>query len=607
MPGYSVLTNPAAASAVLNLNKTLTALNTTQERINTGLKVGKARDDASTFAIALGMRSDIAGFKSVRENLSLGKSTLGVASAAGEQIAEQLKDIKAKVVQASNNSQGRDLIQNSIDNAIEQIKAITAAATFNGINLISGDESNIGKILSVVSSLDRDAVGDLSLGTVDVAYEDLSIEDKDRGLGAVKGLNVTQGKATETRVDREDLVSVEIDLAALAAATTSAQAGESLTLSYIDAEGEEQTLTFEVTSSAGDADNSNFKIDGNGTVDVHGSAADAGSLRHALNNLLMDGGALAGLGFELANPNGTGTTIELRRDEANGAGELLGFGVDPTNTTLDTASAALTKNEAEGGVVQSTLEFNGARRDGVDNATQLAAGDTIDVTFDNGTNQQTFTLVVGDKNEFDPANNGQLINGTSNKYQLSFESAVTKSGGEPITVDDLADEIESLLAGVTVNDFNTAINAHLNDPIDLKVNNPVGFSVEAIDGKVVITDTEQEAAAGNSDTLVGFNMANAPGGSLDFEFMLQQVDSAENHLKEVVGRIGAAEQRIESQAVFIDNLTKAINDGVGTLVDADMSEESARFQALQVQQQLGLQALSIANSQPQSILSLFGG
>jgi hypothetical protein len=78
------------------------------------------------------MRSDIAGFKSVRENLSLGKSTLGVASAAGEQIAEELKEIKSKVVQASNNSQGRDLIQNSIDNAMEQIKSITSAATFNG-------------------------------------------------------------------------------------------------------------------------------------------------------------------------------------------------------------------------------------------------------------------------------------------------------------------------------------------------------------------------------------------------------------------------------------------------------------------------------------------
>ena len=57
----------------------------------------------------------------------------------------------------------------------------------------------------------------------------------------------------------------------------------------------------------------------------------------------------------------------------------------------------------------------------------------------------------------------------------------------------------------------------------------------------------------------------------------------------------------------MESLIKAMNDGVGTLVDANMAEESARFQALQVQQQLGLQALSIANSNPQAILSLFQG
>ena len=102
-------------------------------------------------------------------------------------------------------------------------------------------------------------------------------------------------------------------------------------------------------------------------------------------------------------------------------------------------------------------------------------------------------------------------------------------------------------------------------------------------------------------------MANAPGGDLDFDFMLQQIDQAEQHLKTVVGEIGSAQSRLEDQSAFMESLIKAMNDGVGTLVDANMAEESARFQALQVQQQLGLQALSIANSNPQAILSLFQG
>jgi flagellin len=57
----------------------------------------------------------------------------------------------------------------------------------------------------------------------------------------------------------------------------------------------------------------------------------------------------------------------------------------------------------------------------------------------------------------------------------------------------------------------------------------------------------------------------------------------------------------------VGKLTDVLNTGVGNLVDADLAKESARLQALQVQQQLGAQALSIANSAPQIILSLFRG
>jgi flagellin len=68
---------------------------------------------------------------------------------------------------------------------------------------------------------------------------------------------------------------------------------------------------------------------------------------------------------------------------------------------------------------------------------------------------------------------------------------------------------------------------------------------------------------------------------------------------------GSAQGRIESQASFVGKLTDSLRAGIGSLVDADMEEASARLQALQVQQQLGVQSLSIANQAPQSILSLF--
>ena len=68
---------------------------------------------------------------------------------------------------------------------------------------------------------------------------------------------------------------------------------------------------------------------------------------------------------------------------------------------------------------------------------------------------------------------------------------------------------------------------------------------------------------------------------------------------------GSAQKQIDIQSDFVGELSDAMKAGIGSMVDADMEEASARLQALQVQQQLGIQALSIANQQPQNLLSLF--
>ena len=69
--------------------------------------------------------------------------------------------------------------------------------------------------------------------------------------------------------------------------------------------------------------------------------------------------------------------------------------------------------------------------------------------------------------------------------------------------------------------------------------------------------------------------------------------------------LAAQAKLIETHNTFVTKLMDSLETGIGTLVDADLAKESARFQALQVQQQLGAQALSIANQAPQILLSLF--
>ncbi|MET1755020.1 flagellin [Novosphingobium sp. RD2P27] len=69
--------------------------------------------------------------------------------------------------------------------------------------------------------------------------------------------------------------------------------------------------------------------------------------------------------------------------------------------------------------------------------------------------------------------------------------------------------------------------------------------------------------------------------------------------------LGSASRQIDGQLSFTSKLSDVIEGGIGNLVDADLAKESAKLQSLQVKQQLGLQALSIANQAPQSIMSLF--
>lgn len=86
---------------------------------------------------------------------------------------------------------------------------------------------------------------------------------------------------------------------------------------------------------------------------------------------------------------------------------------------------------------------------------------------------------------------------------------------------------------------------------------------------------------------------------------LAAIDGLIEQAVDASAAFGSAQTRIETQSNFISDLTDSLKTGIGSLVDADMEEASARLQALQVQQQLGVQSLSIANQSPQSILSLF--
>jgi flagellin len=120
-----------------------------------------------------------------------------------------------------------------------------------------------------------------------------------------------------------------------------------------------------------------------------------------------------------------------------------------------------------------------------------------------------------------------------------------------------------------------------------------------------ITLSTQNMSLGGALITVG---ANASITSVALaSVILPQLDASIGLVNQALGNLGSQGKQIEGHLGFVGKLTDVLETGVGNLVDADLAKESARLQALQVQQQLGAQALSIANQAPQIVLQLFRG
>jgi flagellin len=130
-----------------------------------------------------------------------------------------------------------------------------------------------------------------------------------------------------------------------------------------------------------------------------------------------------------------------------------------------------------------------------------------------------------------------------------------------------------------------------------------------------ILDTLRDAVTGAVNAAGSFSIATIDISALTdsvadlaiLDGFTKGADAAITEMTAGATTLGAAKSRIEIQQTFVHSLMDAIDSGISQLVDADMNAESTKLQALQVKQQLGIQALSIANSSSQSILSLFRG
>ncbi len=123
------------------------------------------------------------------------------------------------------------------------------------------------------------------------------------------------------------------------------------------------------------------------------------------------------------------------------------------------------------------------------------------------------------------------------------------------------------------------------------------------DGTSKMTVNAEVLALGG--TIVTVGATSTIGTVTTASAMVAAVNTSINNVSAALARLGTQSNAFQSHMTFVSKLQDTIDAGVGNLVDADLAKESAKFQALQTKQQLGVQALSIANQSSSSILSLF--
>lgn len=194
-------------------------------------------------------------------------------------------------------------------------------------------------------------------------------------------------------------------------------------------------------------------------------------------------------------------------------------------------------------------------------------------------------------------NEGGVISAKTVKA-YTIDDIIT-SGGTAVAFDgDYANDGTDSYVKVNANTWVKAVDQTTVADQEVQYTDSAG-NLWAID----LTDTPATTVTASVST---FSISSSTTNA-QLDQLLSMVDAAHTTMTSAAASLGSMSARIDMQNDFIGKLTDSLDRGIGRLVDADMEEESARLSALQVQQQLGIQSLSIANSNSQNILSLFRG
>jgi flagellin len=557
----SILTNNSAMAALQTLRAVASSLGETQQRVSTGLRVGTATDNAAYWSISTTMRSDNMALAAVSDALGLGAAKLDVAYVATDAIVGLLEAFKSRLATAHEEGVDRSKVQEELDQLKQQAASIVAGASFNGVNYLKGTEE--------ASLLDLDALtSSVTSSFVRAAGGRVSVQRTSVDLKSTIMLNAGGGGILQKEVtgDYPDLQPLGI-------------------VSYFHEGHEDHTFSGPVTFSASDSITFDLVLD-------RSPVAAGNSYAITIDKALVDAALGTGDGI-VHDASDVRKILQKAFDDVAAPADAYRGG-DTSLTTYDVATLETTGN------VGSSIYFENL-------SSTLAGGSVLGLDSSSAIDHDnmctvggtTFTKAFTMPKDLAISFDVQIAGGPLNTVVIdrdTVNNALGVTNARVETADEFADVVRYASAGLglALSVSGSAISFFADQSVH------PGYGNQAVD--FVVSDFRTNKSWSLRFDLEEINITEQEFTIEEYltgvEYMLQRSISSASGLGSLLSRVGM-------QLEFTESLIANIDKGIGRLVDADMNEESSRLKALQTQEQLAIQSLSIANSNAESIMQLF--
>jgi len=561
-------TNITSMIGQQNLRESQNALQTSMERLSSGLRINSAKDDAAGQAIANRMSSQITGLAQAQRNSNDGISVAQTAEGGLDQVNDNLQRIRELSVQAQNGTNSADdldSIQDEINQRLGEINRISEQTDFNGTKVLASDNG-----LKIQVGADDGQ-------TIEVNLKQINAET----LG-LKGFNINESGTPNSLAATQDL-----------AANGFKQEGTT---------NEYKNATFNQTSTVGDVfqnleDGATIKETASGSTYTFDK--EAGTFSADRTNVKIDGSAGAqakDLGLTPSAGETNTLTVEMggetQKVNVSSSGALSLASTGESLYLSGTAGKAELSVTDTGGVGVATME-------GL--ATELAARDSA------GTPALAASITTA--------------NGTVYSTSTATDAGQINVTGEIVAAEDLQTQIEGDALAYTGN-LDGSGTAALDFAIDgtevVKVNGAASYT-SGFEGDFTLSGAPEASVFVNDNGKITDGAANeiyanedgklsleATSGSNKTEDPLATLDAALSQVDSLRSELGAVQNRFESAITNLSTNQTNLSAARSRIEDADYAVEVADMTRAQILQQAGTSVLAQANQLPQNVLSLLG-